>query len=83
MKAQGVARQSPGRQNGLMTHFRQIALTVDEQDSGHYYWVLIESSEDARLYDGLKACQEPFGTYMEALEAGFPSCVEWSIGGTA
>lgn len=54
-----------------MDHLRQIALTVDEQDHGHFYWVLIESKDDARIYEELKAAPEPFGTYMEALEAGF------------
>lgn len=66
-----------------MTHLRQIALTVDEQAPGHFYWVLIEADGDARLYDELRACQEPFGTYMEALEAGFGELrrmVNWRYG---
>ena len=57
-------------QNVGMSHLRQIALTVDEQDPGRYYWVLIESKDDARIYGELKASQEAFGTYMEAFEAG-------------
>ncbi|PLC06423.1 hypothetical protein CY658_05155 [Variovorax sp. RO1] len=57
-------------QNVGMSHLRQIALTVDEQDPGRYYWVMIESKDDARIYGELKASQEAFGTYMEAFEAG-------------
>ena len=66
-----------------MDHLRQIALTVDEQDPGRFYWVLIESKDDARIYGELKACPEPFGTYMEALEAGFAELrqmVNWRDG---
>ena len=66
-----------------MDHLRQIALTVDEQDPGRFYWVLIESKDDARIYGELKACQEPFGSYMEALEAGFAELrrmVNWRDG---
>ncbi len=76
-------RRAGDPQNVPMTHLRQIALTVDEQDPGHFYWVLIEADGDARLYDELRACQEPFGTYMEALEAGFAELrrmVNWRDG---
>ena len=57
-------------QNAAMSHLRQIALTVDEQEPGHFYWVLIEAKDDACLYSELKASEGPFGTYMEAFEAG-------------
>lgn len=57
-------------QNVAMTHLRQIALTVDEQEPGHFYWVLIESKGDARIYGELKAAPDACGTYMEAFEAG-------------
>jgi hypothetical protein len=53
-----------------MSHLRQIALTVDEQEPEHFNWVLIEAKDDARIYGELKASEEPFGTYMEAFEAG-------------
>jgi hypothetical protein len=66
-----------------MDHLRQIALTVDEQEPGHFYWVLIESKDDARRHDEFKASSEAFGTYMEALEAGFAELrrmVNWRDG---
>ncbi|MDQ0082964.1 hypothetical protein J2W35_003323 [Variovorax boronicumulans] len=66
-----------------MDHLRQIALTVDEQEPGHFYWVLIESKDDARRYDEFKASPAAFGTYMEALEAGFAELrrmVNWRDG---
>ena len=53
-----------------MSSLRQIALTVDEQEPGHFYWVLIEAKGDARIYGELKASEEAFDTYMEAFEAG-------------
>lgn len=45
----GVRLRAAGRQKEPRTHLRQIALTVNEQDPGHLYWVLIEAAGDARL----------------------------------
>lgn len=65
-----------------MSHFRRIALTVEERESGHFYWVLIESKDDAQLCGELKACQGSCGTYMEALMPELPSCGTWPLGVT-
>ena len=69
-----------------MTNLRQIALTVDEQEPGRYFWLLIESKDDARTYGELKACEKGHGTYMEALEAGYVELrrmVNWRDGARA
>lgn len=66
-----------------MDHLRQIALTVDEQEPGHFYWVLIEAKDDARVYGEFMAGPNAYGTYMEALEAGFAELrrmVNWRNG---
>lgn len=54
---------------------RNIALTVHELEDGEFYWVLIESVEDAadgqpHTYLPLEAAHEPFGSYSNALVAG-------------
>jgi hypothetical protein len=54
-----------------MSHLRNLALTVDEGDPGHFTWIIIESDGDAVVYDETHShSQEHYATYVEALDAG-------------
>ena len=39
----------------MTDHLRSIAVTVDEPDPGVFHWVLMESTEDASVYEELEA----------------------------
>lgn len=54
----------------MTDHLRNIALTVDEPDPGVFYWVLMESTEDASVFGELQASEESFDSYTTALRAG-------------
>ena len=57
----------------MTDHLRRIALTVVESDPGAFHWVLIESTEDATVFEDLRASEKSFDTYWDALKAGFES----------
>ena len=43
----------------MTTYLRKISITVDEPDPGHFYWLLLESKEDASVWKALAAADEP------------------------
>lgn len=54
----------------ITNHLRQLAVTVDEQEPGQFYWVLIESVDDATVWKDLKASEESFSSWFAAWELG-------------
>lgn len=51
-------------------HLRRLAIFVDEPDPGCFYWVLIESKEDAAVWADIGSSDESFDTWILAWEAG-------------
>ena len=49
---------------------RRVAVFVDEPDPGQYFWVLIESKEDASVWLDIDASEGSFPTWHAALDAG-------------
>lgn len=55
----------------LMTnHLRRLTVFVDEPDPGTFYWVLIESTDDAAVWSDVKASDESFDTWIQAWHEG-------------
>ena len=58
-------------------YLRSIALTVEEDEPGHFTWVLLESQGDAVVFDVELACgEQAFPSYRQALEAGFDALTD-------
>ena len=53
-----------------MSHIRRISVHVDEPDPGHFYWVLMEESDDASQWAELQSAEEGFDMWIDALQAG-------------
>lgn len=54
----------------MTDHLRRLAIYVDEPDPGVFHWVLIESTEDAAIWEDLDSSEEAFDTWMAAWDAG-------------
>jgi len=54
----------------MTDHLRNISLTVDEQEAGVFFWVLMESTQDATVFDELEASEESYPSWTLALHAG-------------
>ena len=54
----------------MTTYLRKISITVDEPDPGHFYWLLLESKEDASVWEALAAADEPCTSWGDAFDAG-------------
>ena len=54
----------------MADYLRTISILVDEQDPGSFFWVLIESTEDATVFNDLDAATQPEDTWEAALDAG-------------
>lgn len=54
----------------MTRHLRNIALFVDEPDTSYFYWVPVESTEDASVYGAHSAAEEPERSYLAALTKG-------------
>jgi len=54
----------------MTDHLRNIAVTVDEPDPGVFHWVLIESTEDASIYNELEASEGSYDSWTHALRQG-------------
>ncbi|MGJ7506556.1 hypothetical protein [Variovorax sp. GT1P44] len=54
----------------MTTQLRRIAITVDEPEPGKFYWLLVESREDASVWEALAAADEPSATWGDAFDAG-------------
>lgn len=48
-----------------------VALTVDQLDGGEFHWLILESFDHSMEFEQLTASALCYGTYVEALEAGF------------
>jgi len=53
-----------------MSYLRKIAVTVDETDPGSFVWLLMEYKHETQTYSQVAAAEEPFATYIHALEGG-------------
>lgn len=51
-------------------YHRTVAIHVDEQDPGSFFWVLMECTEDATIFNKLAAAKDPLSTWEAALDAG-------------
>jgi len=56
---------------GMAGQLISIALTVDQHDEGHYFWVLLESFDNSMEFEPLMEAAKGFHTYAEALQAGY------------
>jgi hypothetical protein len=54
----------------MTDHLRQIALFVDEPNPGSFHWVMIESTDDASVWNDLGASMEPFKSWKTAWDTG-------------
>lgn len=54
-----------------MSHLRRIALTVEQDDPGHFHWLILESVGDIVVYDKeVNHGDENHASYEEAWEDG-------------
>lgn len=53
-----------------MAPIRRIAVHVDEPAPGQFYWILMEEGDAARRWVKIGSAEEPFGLWLDALEAG-------------
>lgn len=51
-------------------HLRRLTVFVDEPDPGDYYWVMIESREDASVWNDIGSSPESFSSWLAAYESG-------------
>ena len=54
----------------MTDYLRTISVQVDEADPGQFYWILMESTEDATIFGELAAATESAATWGAALDAG-------------
>ncbi|MGJ7582648.1 hypothetical protein ACSFA3_20940 [Variovorax sp. RHLX14] len=54
----------------MTDYLRTISVSVDETDPGSFFWVLMESTEDATIFDDLASAKVPEPTWEAALDAG-------------
>ena len=55
---------------------RPIALTVTEPTPGLFHWLLLESSDDSRLFERcVMAAEEPYDSFDKAARAGL---LQWT-----
>jgi hypothetical protein len=52
------------------THLRRVAYYVDEPEKGEFYWVMIESLDDATVWIETKCSVNSYSTWQAALDAG-------------
>jgi hypothetical protein len=62
----------------MMGHIRRIAVHVDEPDPGHFYWVLMEESDDASQWTELESADATYGMWLDALTAGVKALVGYA-----
>ncbi len=51
-------------------HLRRLAVFVDEPDHGQYYWVIIESTEDATVWLDIESSEQCYPSWQVAFTAG-------------
>ena len=54
----------------MTDYLRTISVSVDETDPGSFFWVLMESTEDATIFSDLASAEAPETTWEAALDAG-------------
>lgn len=54
----------------MTDHLRRLTVFVDEPETGDFFWVLIESTDDAAIWSDVKASEESFPTWIQAWQAG-------------
>lgn len=47
-----------------------LAVTVEQHDSGEFYWAILESFDHSMVFDSLMESAHGFMTYSAALDAG-------------
>ncbi|AMM23152.1 hypothetical protein [Variovorax sp. PAMC 28711] len=53
-----------------MDHLRRLTVFVDEPDPGVFHWVIIESKEDATVWEDVEASMGSFTSWADAWAAG-------------
>lgn len=51
-------------------HLRRLTIFVDEPEPGQFYWVMIESTDDAAVWLDVESALEPVSTWEEAFDKG-------------
>lgn len=54
----------------MTDRLRSIAVTVDEPDPGVFHWVLMESTDEAAVFQELEASEGSFDSWTHALRQG-------------
>lgn len=54
----------------MTDHIRHLAVFVDEPDPGCFYWVVIESVEDASVWADIKSGEQSFDMWIDAFTEG-------------
>lgn len=54
----------------MTDYLRTISVSVDETDPGTFFWVLMESLEDATIFSDLASAETPEVSWEAALDAG-------------
>lgn len=54
----------------MTNHLRHLALTVDEQEPGEFYWTLMESKHDASVWAELASSTHSYLTWRDAWSQG-------------
>lgn len=54
----------------MTDYLRTISVSVDETDPSTFFWVLMESTEDATIFSDLASAEGPEDTWEAALDAG-------------
>lgn len=47
-----------------------MAVTVEQHESGEFYWVILESFDHSMVFDSLMESAHGFASYNAALDAG-------------
>ena len=51
-------------------HLRKISITVNEPETGQFFWLLLESQEDARQWETIAVANEACTSWDDAFDAG-------------
>lgn len=53
-----------------MNQLRKLALAVDEPEPGEFYWIILESKDDASAWEELSSGMHGYATWREAWSFG-------------
>lgn len=54
----------------MLNHLRHLTVFVDEPEPGHFHWVLIESTEDATVWNDIESSEGSFDMWLDAWVEG-------------